>query len=165
MRLRHRASAREEEQLGLLARCERCGDQSVQSLLKLSGWRSCACEDGLGRWAVTGPLWTGPLQSPLQLQALLDLDPLLPGSLSPAGRNLLQRLQQDAGQPVCCWSTAELAKRLGIGGPPALAALVAALRTQGHHAHASGVMAGQLRTDAPLAVLLQQCVDLAAEGP
>ena len=165
VRLRHRASAREEEQLGLLARCERCGDQSVQSLLKLSGWRSCACEDGLGRWAVTGPLWTGPLQSPLQLQALLDLDPMLPGSLSPAGRNLLQRLQQDAGQPVCCWSTAELAKRLGIGGPPALAALVAALRTQGHHAHASGVMAGQLRTDAPLAVLLQQCVDLAAEGP
>ena len=105
------------------------------------------------------------LQSPELLQALLDLDPLLAGSLSPAGRRLLQRLQNDAGQPVCCWSTAELAKRLGIGGPPALAALVAALRTQGHHAQASGVMAGQLRTDAPLAVLLQQCVDLAAEGP
>jgi len=28
----------------------------------------------------------------------------------------------------------------------------------------SGVMAGQLRTDAPMAVLLQQCVDRAAEG-
>ena len=164
VRLRQRATAGEESQLGLLARCERCGDQAVQSLLKLSGWRSCACEDGLGRWAVTGPLWIGPLQSTSVLKALLALDPLLPGSLSPAGRRLLQRLQQDAGQPVCCWSTAELAKRLGIGGPPAVHALVDALRSQGHHAQASAVMAGQLRTDAPMAVLLQQCVDLAAGG-
>ena len=54
VRLRKRAAAREEAQLGLLARCERCGDQAVQSLLKLSGWRPCACEDGSGRWAVTG---------------------------------------------------------------------------------------------------------------
>ena len=36
VRLRQRAAAREEAQLGLLARCERCGDQAVQSLLKLS---------------------------------------------------------------------------------------------------------------------------------
>ena len=164
VRLRQRAAAKEEAQLGLLARCERCGDQAVQSLLKLSGWRSCVCEDGLGHWAVTGPLWTGPLQSPLLLQALLDFDPLLPGSLSPVGRRLLQRLQLDVGQPGCCWSTAELARRLGIGGPPAVQALVEVLRTQGYQAQVSGVMAGQLRTDAPMAVLLQQCVALAPEG-
>ena len=77
------------------------------------------------------------------------------------GRRLLQRLQADSGQPVGCWSTAELARRLQLAGPPGVVDLVQALQASGHHACASGVMAGQIRTDAPLDSLLQSCRDLA----
>ncbi|WP_369813445.1 N2,N2-dimethylguanosine tRNA methyltransferase [Synechococcus sp. MIT S9509] len=158
VRLRQRVSADEELQLGLLARCERCGDQAVQPLLRLSGWRSCRCCDGQGRWAVTGPLWIGHLQKPALLVQLLNIADLQPITLSSAGRRLLQRLQRDCGLPVCCWSTAELASRLSLAGPPPLDELVGSLLRAGHQACPSAVMTGQLRTDAPLAELLQQCV-------
>ena len=159
VRLRQRVAADEESQLGLLARCQRCGDQAVQSLLKLSGWGGCLCTDGLGRWAVTGPLWIGPLQKPDLLADLLQIADARPVSLSSAGRRLLERLQTDCGLPVCCWSTAELASRLSLDGPPRLEALVQSLVKAGHRACSSAVMTGQLRTDAPLTVLLQQCVE------
>ena len=165
VRLRQRLCADEETQLGLLARCQRCGDQAVQSLLKLSGWRACLCTDGQGRWAVTGPLWIGPLQKPDLLAQLLQLADSQPFSLSSAGRRLLQRLQRDSGLPVCCWSTAELASRLALAGPPSLEALVQSLRAAGHQACASAVMTGQLRTNASLAELLQQCVEPATGDP
>ncbi|KZR88137.1 tRNA (guanine(26)-N(2)/guanine(27)-N(2))-dimethyltransferase [Synechococcus sp. MIT S9508] len=158
VRLRQRLAADEESQLGLLARCERCGDQAVQPLLKLLGWRSCRCTDGQGRWAVTGPLWIGPLQMPAVLAQLLKLADPQPDTLSAAGRRLLQRLQRDCGLPVCCWSTAELASRLSLAEPPPLEELVQALLSAGHQACPSAVMNGQLRTDAPMAELLQQCV-------
>lgn len=161
VRLHRRTAAGEEAHLGLLARCEHCGDQAVQPLLKLNGWRSCACLPGAGRWVVSGPLWLGPLQSPPLLQELLALTAALPHTLAPASRRLLERLQGDPGLPVCCWSTDELAQRLGLPGPPPLHTLVQALQHEGHRATASGVMAGQLRTDAPWKVLLQRCADLA----
>ena len=158
VRLHQRASCGEEAKLGLLARCERCGDQAVQSLIQLSGWRPCLCADGEGRWAVTGPLWIGALQAPELLVQLLELGESQPDSLSRAGRRLLRRLQRDCGLPVCCWSTAELARRLSLDGPPPLEELVQALLRAGHQACPSAVMTGQLRTDASLAELLQQCV-------
>ena len=161
VRLQQRASGGEESKLGLLARCERCGDQAVQSLIKLSGWRPCLCTGGEGRWAVTGPLWIGPLQASDLLARLLQLGESQPDSLSPAGRRLLQRLQKDCGLPVCCWGTAELASRLALAGPPPLERLVQSLLDAGHRASASGVMRGQLRTDAPMEELLQQCADQA----
>jgi tRNA (guanine26-N2/guanine27-N2)-dimethyltransferase len=161
VRLQQRASGGEESKLGLLARCERCGDQAVQSLIKLSGWRPCLCTGGEGRWAVTGPLWIGPLQASDLLARLLQLGESQPDSLSPAGRHLLQRLHNDCGLPVCCWATAELASRLALAGPPPLERLVQSLLDAGHRASASGVMRGQLRTDAPMEELLQQCADQA----
>lgn len=161
VRLQRRVGADAEAQLGLLARCEQCGDQAVQPLLKLSGWRACACNPQEGRWAVSGPLWLGPLQSPSLVQELLTLSASMPQTLAPQGRRLLERLQADPGLPVCCWSTDELAQRLGLAGPPSLRRLVQALRGDGYSAVASGVMAGQLRTDAPWKVLLQRCADLA----
>lgn len=160
VRLRQRASAHEEGQLGLLARCEACGDQAHQPLLKLQGWPNCACGPGRGRWAVTGPLWLGPLQAPAVIQELLDLAKEREGTLAPASRGLLERLQRDPGLPVCSWSSAELAQRLQLKGPPPLAALVAKLSAQGHRACVNGVMAGHVRTDAPLDSLLQVCLHL-----
>ena len=163
VRLTQRAAAYEERQLGLLARCEVCGDQAQQALLKLQGWRACGCGLGQGRWAVTGPLWLGPLQSPAAISELLALADGLDITLAPAGRRLLQRLQADPGLPVCCWSSAELARRLHLEGPPALRDLVHGLQAEGHQASVSGVMAGQLRTDAPLDSLLQICRQLSRE--
>jgi tRNA (guanine26-N2/guanine27-N2)-dimethyltransferase len=42
--------------------------------------------------------------------------------------------------------------------------LVTAVRQAGFQAYPSGVMAGQVRTDADLTVLLRLCADLRAEG-
>ena len=109
---------------------------------------------------MTGPLWIGPLQEPEVLGQLLTIAESQPMSLSSAGCRLLQRLQGDCGLPVCCWSTAELASRLRLVGPPAVEALVQSLVNAGHRACSSAVMNGQLRSDAPMAELLQQCMDL-----
>jgi tRNA (guanine26-N2/guanine27-N2)-dimethyltransferase len=163
VRLRQRLEAREEFQLGLLARCEACGAQASQPMLRLQGWPACACSAGAGRWAVSGPLWLGPLQQPPLLLALQQLAQEMDGSVARASARLLARLGADPGQPLLCWSTAELARRLQLQGPPPLAALVEALRAQGHRAFASGVMTGQLRTDAPYVLLLQSCRHLGGE--
>ncbi len=168
IRMRQRIRPGEEEQLGFLARCERCGDQAMQAMLGLQGWRPCSCRDGCGRWAVSGPLWIGPLQSPEQLKRLLQLSETLrlelshdqDPTLAPRSRRLLEGLLADPGQPACSWSTGELARRLQLKGPPAVHELEAALRASGYSASVSGVMPGQVRTDAPLGILLRQCSDL-----
>ena len=157
VQLTQRAAPKEEQQLGFLARCDACGDQAVQMLLRLQGWRDCACGAGHGRWAVSGPLWLGPLQAPTVITELVSLADHLQDTLSSGGRRLLQRLQHDPGVPSMCWSTAELARRLQLPGPPPIRELVADLQAAGFQACSSGVMAGQLRTDAPLDSLLQIC--------
>ncbi len=157
VRLTKRAAPKEEQHLGVLARCDTCGDQSVQMMLRLQGWRACACGAGHGRWAVSGPLWLGALQAPEVIAELIALAHSRPATLSSGGRRLLQRLEADPGVPSTCWSTAELARRLHLAGPPPMRDLVAGLQAAGFHASASGVMAGQLRTDAPLDSLLQIC--------
>ena len=169
VRMRQRIRSGEEQQLGFLARCDRCGDQAVQAMLDLQGWRPCACTDGCGRWAVSGPLWIGPLQDGSQINGLLEISDGLDAALSkglpegqdltlaPRSRRLLDGLIADPGQPACCWSTAELSRRLQLKGPPAIEPLVAALLASGHSASVSGVMAGQVRTNAPLGILLRRC--------
>lgn len=171
VRMRQRIRSGEEQQLGFLARCDRCGDQAVQAMLDLRGWRPCACTDGCGRWAVSGPLWIGPLQNVSQINGLLEISDGLDAALSmglcegqdltlaPRSRRMLDGLMADPGQPACCWSTAELSRRLQLKGPPAIEPLVAALRASGHSASVSGLMAGQVRTNAPLGILLRRCTE------
>ena len=84
--------------------------------------------------------------------------------ISSATLRLLQRLQADPGDGPIVWPTDELARRLGMGGPPALGPLVQALQAAGYRASASGVMPGQVRTDAELPELLQICTSLRVEG-
>ena len=171
VRMRQRIRSGEEQQLGFLARCDRCGDQAVQAMLDLQGWRPCACTDGCGRWAVTGPLWIGPLQDVSHINGLLEISDGLDAALSmglcegqdltlaPRSRRMLDGLMADPGQPACCWSTAELSRRLQLKGPPAIEPLVAALRASGHSASVSGLMAGQVRTNASLGILLRRCTE------
>ena len=160
IRLTRQLQFGEESQLGLLARCGTCGAQQSQPLLQLRNWPACHCPAEQGRWAISGPLWLGPLQQVDLLEALMAS----PVPLAPATRRLLQRLQADPGGLGCVWSTAELARRCG-SGPPPLRRLVAALRAEGYKAWPSGVMAGQVRTDADLPELLQVCSTLRLEGP
>jgi len=98
--------------------------------------------------------------------AALRRDPWLrePGAISNQTQRLLERLEADPGSPATVWPTDELARRVGIGGPPPLNQLVTAVRRAGFQAYPSGVMAGQLRTDADLTVLLRLCADLCSEG-
>jgi tRNA (guanine26-N2/guanine27-N2)-dimethyltransferase len=153
VRLQRRASPRQEEQLGMLAHCHGCGHQQVQPLINLRQWQACCCPPGAAPpLAISGPLWIGPLQDSALL-AELAAQPV-DASLSLEGARLLARLAADPGLPACCWPTAEIARRLG-GGPPPLAALMAALRAEGWIGLASGVMPGQFRSDAPWAEILQ----------
>jgi tRNA (guanine26-N2/guanine27-N2)-dimethyltransferase len=73
-------------------------------------------------------------------------------------------LREDPGLPVTVWPTDELARRLNSSGPPSLDQLVLALRRAGHRANRSGVMPGQVRTDADLPELLRICSNLRAVG-
>lgn len=165
VRLSRRPAAGDERQLGLLAHCHGCGDQQVQSLLQLRQWQPCACTPAEAPpLAVSGPLWIGPLHHPPTLAALARRGERLPLSLGPHTAALLARLQADPGVPARCWPLAEIGRRLGGGASPRLAALVAALEERGHRAAASGVMAGQLRSDAPWPELLALARDLVANA-
>ena len=192
VRLTRHPAPGEEEQLGLLAHCHGCGDQQLQSLLRLRQWESCRCGSGPSAdlpagspepppLAISGPLWIGPLQDCELLAALIPQRSSAPTSSEPtsleptslditrsditsrASRQLLQRLANDGGRPARCWPTADIARHLG-GGPPALKPLVAALRTAGWQAAISGVMAGQVRTDAPWPELLRLAAAVTAQG-
>jgi tRNA (guanine26-N2/guanine27-N2)-dimethyltransferase len=163
VRLRRRAAAGEERQLGLLAHCHGCGDQQVQSLLQLRRWAPCPC-GGAGETplAVSGPLWIGALQHRPTLEALSRQAAASPGSLDGGAARLLAALLADDGLPARCWPVAAIGRSLG-GGPPRLAALVAALRQRGYQASASGVMAAQLRSDAPWPEILATARSVAAK--
>ena len=164
VRLRRKPGPQAERQLGLLAHCHGCGDQQVQSLLQLRQWRPCLCLDQANATlSISGPLWIGPLQDPASLEAMASAPGASSASLSPAGARLLAQLRRDDGLPARCWPLAELAKRLG-GGPPPVGALVEALRLQGWSAQASGVMAAQLRSDAPWERLLQVAAHVTRPG-
>tara|TARA_B100001287_G_C22213047_1_gene313388 strand:+ start:106 stop:441 length:336 start_codon:yes stop_codon:yes gene_type:complete len=109
-------------------------------------------------------LWIGPLQDQATLMALLA-DPWLVQSdaIATSSRRLLLRLVADQGIPPTVWPTAELAKRVGSSGPPPINDLVQALRQKGHQASASGLMGGQIRTDADFPDLLQTCSALSRD--
>lgn len=146
LQLQRMPAPQEERWLGLLAHCHGCGDQQVQSLLRLGRWKPCRCGAD-GPLGVSGPLWIGPLQDAECLESMAAQAIASPLSLAVEGARLLDRLQSDPGLPSTCWPTALIARHLGMG-PPRLAELVQALRDAGHTAHASGVMAAQVRTDA-----------------
>ncbi len=167
VQLLRRPESGEERRLGLLAHCHGCGEQLVQPLLTLRQWPACACP---GReappLAISGPLWLGPLQHPATLAAMAELERRAvadgaPASLGRAGARLLEALRSDPGEPARCWPLAELARRLG-GGPPPLQVLVEALRADGWSACPSGVMAGQLRSDAPWPRVLELAAGITA---
>ena len=152
LRLERLPAVGEEGLLGLIAHCHGCGDQQVQSLRCLGRWRTCRCGPD-APLAVSGPLWVGPLQDPASLEGMAVEAARSPVSLAPEGHRLLERLRRDPGREARCWPTALIGRQLGCGPPP-LEALVKALRAAGHQADASGVMAGQIRSDAPWSALL-----------
>ena len=168
VQLRRHAAGSELAQLGLLAHCHGCGDQQVQALLQLRQWRPCLCGPPPPPLAISGPLWIGPLQHPptlARLQALADAgDRGLGASLVPESRRLLARLLADPGDLPRCWPTSSIGRQLGGGGAPPLQALVAQLQQQGFRAGISGVMPGQLRSDAPWAEILQSAACVGSGG-
>lgn len=154
------AARGQEGLLGLVAHCHGCGDQQVQSLLRLGRWSRCGCAEG-SPLAVSGPLWIGALQEPAFLATMAEQASATPAGPSLESLRLLARLTADPGHQPRCWPTALIAHRLGQG-PPSLASLVAALRAAGHQASASAVMPGQVRSDAPWPELLAIASALAA---
>jgi tRNA (guanine26-N2/guanine27-N2)-dimethyltransferase len=165
VRLERHPASKEESQLGLVAHCHGCGDQQVQSLMRLGRWRPCECPGAASgeasALAVSGPLWIGPLQDPATLAAMLQEAEADVAHLERPGRRLLERLQDDPAATPRCWPVDAIARRLGQGPPP-LAALVAALTAAGFATAASGVMAGQLRTEAPWPLVVATARRLAA---
>ena len=149
LQLQRRPQPREEEQLGLLAYCHGCGEQTSQSLLRLRSWPVCACGAAPPPPAISGPLWLGPLQHPPTLAVMQTQAAGRPEAwLARSSRRLLSALHADPGVPERSWPTAELGRRLAVG-PPATDALLAALQAEGYMALRSGVMAGQFRCNAP----------------
>ncbi len=155
VRLRRSPSLAEQGGLGMVAHCHGCGDQQVQSLLRLGRWSPCGCPvPGTAPLVVSGPLWIGPLQDPPILQAMVSQAGVAT-EVTVLGESLrlLERLKGDPGSPARCWPMAEIGRRLGAGPPP-LAAIVEDLRAAGHRACSSGIMVAQLRSDAPWPTIL-----------
>lgn len=149
VRLRRNLRPDEEIQLGLVAICNVCGDQQVQSLMSLKRWMDCNCScQGSRALAVIGPLWIGPLQDTQILDAMAVEGLQTPLSLCKDTERLLDRLRKDRGWPARCWTLAIIAHQLRASQPP-LDGLVRRLREEGYEASVSGLMPGQLRSNAP----------------
>ncbi len=165
VRLARHPAAGEEAQLGLVAHCHGCGDQQVQSLLRLGRWRPCGCPGAPSGevlpLAVSGPLWIGPLQDSATLTTMLQEAEAGGAHLDRPGRRRLERLRDDPATTPRCWPVDAIARRLGQGPPP-LAQLVAALTAEGFATAASGVMAGQLRSEAPWPLIVATARGLVA---
>ncbi len=160
VRVRRHPRDDEEASLGFVAVCHGCGDQQVQSLLHLKRWKPCACSSGgASALAVSGPLWIGPLQHLPTLDGMALASASLPGTLSRAGATLLKRLRGDRGWPARSWPHALVARHLGTGSP-ALQGLVERLKQEGFLATASGVMPGQIRSDAPWPTIVALAAEL-----
>jgi len=158
IRLRRHPLPDEERRLGLLAICHRCGDQQVQPLLHLKCWGECLCQTpGL---AISGPLWIGPLQDIPILDAMAAASERFPSTLGQEGARLLGRLRGDRASLPRCWPSTFIARQLGTSQPP-LQGLVRRLLEEGYQAGVSGVMPGQLRSDAPWSTILSLAGDLA----
>jgi tRNA (guanine26-N2/guanine27-N2)-dimethyltransferase len=161
LRLRRHPHSDEERQLGLVAFCHVCGDQQVQPLLSLSRWDPCCCSrNDRSKLAVSGPLWIGPLQHGPTLDAMALEATRSPITLGKEGAALLARLQRDRGWPARCWPYSLLARHIGPGLPP-LKRLLDRLHQQGFLAVSSGMMPGQIRSDAPWATILALGSELA----
>lgn len=161
VRLRERFHPDSAAWVGLLARCDRCGSQQTQSLLRLSRWQSCACENSQASLAVSGPLWLGPLQDLGLCRRLLAIAEESRAEAEPATLRALERMAADQGLPPLCWSLGEVARRIS-SGPPALAALLDRLRTSGYRAVRSAITPSQFRTDAPWQEVLRSARSCAA---
>lgn len=160
VRVRRHPKPDEESWLGLLAICHGCGDQQVQALLHLKRWAACSCSStGDSALSVSGPLWIGPLQHLPTLEAMAVEAVVTPTTLSRDGGALLNRLRGDRGWPARSWPHALVARHLG-SAPPPLRVLVDRLRQEGFWAVTSGVMPGQLRSDAPWPTILSLAADL-----
>ncbi|QEY31998.1 N2,N2-dimethylguanosine tRNA methyltransferase [Synechococcus sp. RSCCF101] len=163
VRLRRRLDPASTRRVGLLGRCDACGDQQLQPLLRLNRWPACCCSQPGRSLAVSGPLWLGPLQNTELCRELLELADARPSAGGPqitrATRRQLQRLTEDPGLPALCWSLAELGRRIG-GGPPPQQRLLERLRQLGHRASASAIAPGRFRTEAPWPEVLRAARDL-----
>ncbi|MFM7314750.1 MAG: N2,N2-dimethylguanosine tRNA methyltransferase [Cyanobium sp.] len=166
VQLRRRPDTGEERHLGLLAHCHGCGDQQEQPLIHLRAWTPCHCGPSSGSvpmLSISGPLWIGPLQDPEVVSALVADGSGSPGVMDKATLRLLQRLADDPAATARCWPLAGIARQLG-GGPPSLEGMIQALRSRGHGAWSSGVMVGQLRSDARWDQILAIAADLRRTG-
>ncbi len=154
----------EENQLGLIARCEICGEQSSQPLLNLKGWKDCSCGIGLARWEISGPLWLGPLQSPPTLSKIQELSNRFSVPIVGRSEKLIDRLRADEGIPVFSWSTHDIASRVPLEAPPSLDLMIKLLNAEGYLAFRSGVVPGHFRTNASLGELLRICEKKLVKG-
>jgi tRNA (guanine26-N2/guanine27-N2)-dimethyltransferase len=129
----------------------------VQPLLHLKCWGECLCQTpGL---AISGPLWIGPLQDIPILDAMAAASERFPSTLGQEGARLLGRLRGDRASLPRCWTSTFIARQLGTSQPP-LQGLVRRLLEEGYQAGVSGVMPGQLRSDAPWSTILSLAGDL-----
>jgi len=164
VRLKKGMSNEEESQLGFIARCNICGAQTSQQLIKLGEWKDCLCDKSSRHLIVNGPLWLGPLQSSLDLIKIKELSKELSIPINKKTEKIINRLLSDIGAPCFSWSTHELASRLPLNSPPPLDFMTRNLKLEGYQAFRSSIDPGYLRTNAPIGELLRICEEKFSKG-
>ena len=114
-------------------------------------------------WVVSGPMWIGQLHNSHTIDAMLKEASLAKPHIAKTSQQLLQRLRKDTGFTPRSWPAGLIAKQLRLSPQP-LDRLVDALVKNGYRSSVSGIMAGQLRSEAPWAVILTTAAKLARGG-
>lgn len=142
-----RGAARADEALlsvGGLRWCPTCGERGFGE--------DARCPACGARARLAGPLWTGALQDPTALDAMLARAASQPLARRDEALTLLSALRDEAEAPPLPVDLHDAGSRLRVGSPPT-AAVVERLRAAGHRVGPVHFDRLAIRTDAPMRAL------------
>lgn len=154
VKIKKEFESQEETNIGFLAKCNQCGDQQSQPLLRLKGWGNCYCNNGKSNWIISGPIWLGLLQDQESINKIQRLANLIPIPIVKPSKKLLEKLRDDTGSPCFSWSSHELAQRCALKETPPLDSIIKILINRNYQGVKNGLIPGHIRTDASLKELL-----------
>ncbi|CAN1297593.1 tRNA (guanine(26)-N(2))-dimethyltransferase [Linum perenne] len=156
----------ENRDYGFIGYCTRCGHSQPFSWKEL-GKIGCSCRSSEGShqpFAVSGPMWIGPLHSGDYITQMSNLATEWGWIGNGAGVHLDKLLNQmldesDPRLPPGYIKLDEITKRAKINGPP-LMTMLSSLHSMGYAASRSHIAPNAIKTDCPMAILVKLAKEL-----
>ncbi|CAN1297595.1 tRNA (guanine(26)-N(2))-dimethyltransferase [Linum perenne] len=162
----NREKLHENRDYGFIGYCTRCGHSQPFSWKEL-GKIGCSCRSSEGShqpFAVSGPMWIGPLHSGDYITQMSNLATEWGWIGNGAGVHLDKLLNQmldesDPRLPPGYIKLDEITKRAKINGPP-LMTMLSSLHSMGYAASRSHIAPNAIKTDCPMAILVKLAKEL-----